>query len=147
MIGDKIGYALNSVGFGDTTWYVTDEEIAVSLLEWSLRDASKLGGGIDTFYFVQALNQPSIIEKCIILVKLALGEKIVESSIIICTKGNLVIDPAEFDEKFDKLVELAKRHNIKGGVFDFRGHYFQYTKHGMKAKIACDNDIGVTQNM
>jgi hypothetical protein len=79
---------LNTVDLGDTNGSMTDEEISASLIKWFLEEGTKLKAGIDVVYFVQALTMPFIVEKCIKLIRVALGEEILKSSVILATKGN-----------------------------------------------------------
>jgi hypothetical protein len=67
---------------------MSDKEISATLIKWLLEEGTKLKAGIDVVYFVQALNTPFVVEKCIKLIRVALGEEILKSSVILATKGN-----------------------------------------------------------
>lgn len=133
IIPGKKSYILNTIGMGDTQGDYEDTDIALELLDWCLREGSKLNGGVDAILFVQALNNPFLVEKCIQYVKLGLGDDVLKSSILVATKGNMIADEDEFDMKMDGLREIQIKYRIPELV-DFRGKYF-IRKKGAKEMI------------
>ena len=60
---------------------------------------------------------------------IALGDSVAEASVIIATKGNkfnMQDDDSkeEYLSSLKSLQDLARKYNIKGGVFEFRGKWF-----------------------
>ena len=64
-------------------------------------EAYQVSGQIDLVYFVQALNQPFLVEKCIKHMKIALGENIVKSSVILASFGNTISDKEDYEDSMD----------------------------------------------
>lgn len=120
---------LNTPGFANPH-NMKDEEIVINILKWVISQKIEK---INSVFLIQSLSEPCIVEKCIKCLKIAFGDEIVKSSIIIATKSNN-LDADDYHEKINDLKDLATKYGLKGGVYDFRGYYFVKTKNELKEK-------------
>lgn len=75
-------------------------------------EAYQVSGQIDLVYFVQALNKPFLVEKCIKHMMIALGDEIVKSSVIIASFGNTISDDEDLKDSMNELISIAEKYGV-----------------------------------
>ncbi|KAL4512861.1 hypothetical protein ABPG72_017546 [Tetrahymena utriculariae] len=129
LIKGQNGFYINTIGIDCNNQNSQEQNVTESqTITETIRQILNLGGRIDTVYIVQSLLNTQHFEKLVKILKVNFGPDILNSTIVVSTFGNQLINQTNkeiYNSVLNNLQEQASLYGIEGGVVDFLGYYFQ----------------------